>query len=140
MELALFPVWDSPAERKQELAACAQVSVRCGLPLTEEALSRLWGRRGEALRRAGRVEFGESVLPELVRAFCDSPWVDSGTWEETLGELLELFYQFKNDFPVSDDRLLSAMRRVYDGPAHGTTELLADRLPEYLTGEGDGHA
>ena len=135
MEFALTPVWDSPAERRRELAACAGVSARYGLPLTAEALSRLWEQRGEALRRSGRVEFGESVLPELVRAFCDSPYAEDGTWEETLGELVELFYQFKNDFPIPDGDLLSAMRRVYDGPAHGTAELLADRLPEYLRGE-----
>ena len=106
-----------------------------GLRLTQEECLALAEGRERALTDTGRVEFGEGILPRLIHQFCDSPYVDSKTWAETLEELQGLFYCFKNEFPLSDEDLLAAMRAVFDGPAHGALELLPDRLPGYLAGE-----
>ena len=128
----------TPLPRTEEtiraLEACGRMTERFGLTLSHQQMAALAAGRGEALRDTGRVEFGEGILPRLIHRFCDSPHLDSETWAETLGELQSLFYCFKNEFSLSDDSLLDAMRAVFDGPAHGSLELLADRLPGYLTG------
>ena len=70
--------------------------------------------RQEALRDAGRVEFGESALSHLVRAFCGSPWVERETWAETLAALQELFYLLRGEVRGSDAELAVAMASVFN--------------------------
>lgn len=118
----------------RELAPCNRMSARYGLTLTEEEQVNLARARLRALDHAGRVEFGGSVLPRLIHGFCDSPWLTSEDYALTLEELQELFYHFKNATGdrLSDEELIAALRAVFDGPAHGTVELLADTSPATL--------
>lgn len=118
----------SSLDRTAELLRCNRVTERFGLTLSEEQCRRLMLRRAEALRAAGRVEPGESALPGLAAAFCGSPYVSRETWEETLGELTELFYHFKGACGerLGDDELIAAMVSLYDGFAGGSVERLSD--------------
>ena len=113
------------------LARCAEALERYGLGLTAAEQARLWGRWRQALRDTGRVELGESILPRLALAFCDSPWVERETWTETLEELAELFCREKERRETADDALLGRMRRLFDD-GRGSTELLAVFLEEEL--------
>lgn len=99
-----------------------------GLILSESALQRLLLLRTEALQQAGRVELGGGVLEKLIAAFCDSPYVVQSKYEDTLTELQELFYYFKNECRdlVTDDELLDAMRLIFNSVAHGSVEFLGD--------------
>lgn len=81
----------------QALAQANQVTSRYGLVLTEQQMLSLTQRRQEALVATGRVEFGDGVLHLLAETFCDSPFLCPANYEETLGELQELFYYFKNE-------------------------------------------
>ena len=94
MEWILMPV-SPPEETVRALAACNQRTERFGLTLSPRQMAALASGRREALRSTGRVEFGEGILPRLIHQFCDSPYVDSETWAETLEELQGLFYCFK---------------------------------------------
>ena len=51
------------------------LSLRYGLALTETQIQALVNERFQSLVTAGRVEFGEGVLPRLIYAFCDSPYI-----------------------------------------------------------------
>ena len=99
-----------------------------GLTLSEPALRRLFLHRAETLKQTGRVEMGEGVLEKLITVFCDSPYIVQSQYEDTLAELQELFYYFKNECRdlVTDDELLDAMRLIYNGVAHGSLEYLGD--------------
>ena len=79
------------------------------------------------LRKTGRIELGDGVAPKLAAAFCDSPYVTKENYEETLHELIELFYGFKNETydVVGDDALIGYMKRAFDGECHGSLELLS---------------
>ena len=101
-------------------------------------------RRAAALRDTGRVEFGEGILPKLIYAFYDSPWLDPDHYADTLAELQDLFYYYKNESlgRLTDDALLAAMRKAFDGPAQGSLEYLGDTALDRLCrelrgGEGD---
>ena len=112
---------------KEEIRCCEELNRLHGLTLTEEEITELVALRGEALRNTGRVEFSGGILPKLIRAFCDSPYIDRQNYAATLGELQDAFYYFKNESEdrFSDDELITFMAKVFNGQAHGSAEVLA---------------
>lgn len=98
------------------------------LPLTQTQRAMLAQREREALSRCGRIDFSGGILPRLCEAFADSPCIQSAELAETLAELTELFYAFKNltHDALSDEELLGAMVRLFDGPAQGSLTALSD--------------
>ena len=112
---------------KEEIRCCNDLNRLYGLTLTEADITELVELRAEALRRTGRVEFGGGILPKLIRACCKSPYIDPAHYAETLGELQEVFYYFKNESNdlFSDDDLIEFMERVFNNQAHGAAEVLS---------------
>lgn len=111
---------------RSDLALCNAKSAQYGLALSEEQIRGLAERRVEALRSTGRVEFGRGVLVELVTAFCDSSFLSQETYDETLADLQDVFYQLKEDSDeqVPDQELIDAMRHAFDTEANGSTDYL----------------
>ena len=103
------------------------VTERFGLSLSPAQSLRLGVRYAEILRETERVGLDEGILPELAIALCDSPYVRQETWEDTLGELAELFYRFKGACGerLTDAALLAALTALYNGYAGGCAEQIA---------------
>ena len=122
------------ASAKDEIRCCNELNRLYGLELTEEDITELVELRGQALRSTGRVEFGGGILPKLIRAFCRSPYVDPNNYAATLGELQDAFYYFKNEAEdrFSDDELIEFMEKLFNGPAHGSTDVLTTISLEQL--------
>lgn len=120
--------WEGKALRRAETA-----SARFGLTLPPEALARLGEERRRVLRETRRLELGEGILPQLILAFCDSPYLTQENWEEDLTELQALFYHFKNETrdTLPDDELLCAMAWVFREQG-GSLERLSQAEPEAL--------
>jgi hypothetical protein len=118
----------------QELRDCNGFTGQFGLSLREEQIQSLVARRFGALRDTGRVEFGGGILPKLIYAFCDSPYISQETYEDTITELQDLFYYYKNESEdrLSDDELISFMKTVFDGRAQGSLDYLAGTSLEEL--------
>ena len=117
-------------------ARCERADILTATPFLSpaEQAEALAVSRQENLRSAGRIEFGGGIIRLLAEAFCDSPYVNRQNWEETLHDLLELFYSFKNETwdAVSDRDLIAFMRQAFNGSCCGCLELLADReLPAF---------
>lgn len=112
----------------QELAKVNALAQRYGLELSMAQLESLGQTERQTLADTGRVCFGESILPVLVYAFCDSPYMAPSDAAETLQTLVELFYQLKTETQdaLSDDELITAMAAIFNGPAHGSLLYLAD--------------
>ena len=128
LETAPAP-WEEKALQRAETAA-----ERFGLRLSPEAYERLGEERRRALRETRRLELGEGILPALILAFCDySPYLCQDRWEESLGELQSLFYQFKNETrdALPDAELIAAMARVFEAKG-GSLTALAMTEPEAL--------
>lgn len=104
------------------------------LVLKPEEVAFLAKRRVEVLRGTARVEFGEGILPRLVAAFRNSPYIAPADFAGTVNELLECFYHFKNEGmeALPDDELLAFMEEQFDGPCRGSVEYLQGTLLENL--------
>lgn len=99
-----------------ELSASAETAARYGLALDAQAVAAIAGRRSAALAETGRVELGESAVPKIVTAFCDSPYLLQEEFAETVGRLTEAFYEYKNEDGdrMTDDELITCLRACYD--------------------------
>lgn len=131
-EMSLLSLQLSAA--KEEIRRCNDLNQIYGLTLTESDITELVELRGNALRSTGRVEFSGGILPKLIRAFCKSPYVDPYNYATTLGELQDAFYYFKNESEdrFSDDELIEFMANIFNGQAHGSTEVLTSISLEEL--------
>ena len=117
-----------------ELRECNELVAQFGLTLSETQIQSLVERRFDALRDTGRIEFGEGVLKKLIFSFCDSPYLTQENFEETIVELQDSFYYFKNESMdrLSDDELIDFMSIVFNGRAQGSLEYLSGTSLEEL--------
>lgn len=128
---------------RQELSECNAFSEQYGLTLSDSEIEELIECRTNALKDSGRVEFSGGILPKLIYAFCDSPYIDRDDWESTLAELQEAFYYFKSDSKdkYTDDELIEFMVKVFNGRAQGSAEYLIgtslDSLCRYARSDYD---
>ncbi len=117
-----------------ELRECNDFTVNYGLYLSDTQIRELAARRFEALRNTGRVEFKKGILKKLIAEFCDSPYITQDNYEETIIELQDSFYYFKNESQdrIPDDELISFMKRSFDGRCQGSLEYLSGTTLEEL--------
>lgn len=113
----------------EEVLQCNEETSRYGLTLTPEQAAALVETRFQALQKTGRIEFGGGVIDKIIHAFGDSPYINGENYEETLHDLIEIFYEYKNETfeRISDDDLIQWMRTSFNGNCHGSVELLAGR-------------
>ncbi len=114
---------------KQEMGKildCNGKTIRLGLELTKEETKQLVACEYQTLRECGRVQFTESILPKLIETFCDSAYIQQEEYLETLEELQEIFFFYKNESgdKLSDDELLECMKQQYEKVCHGDLEYL----------------
>ena len=131
-EFGLTPFAAMAARDAADVAACNDLTARFGLTLGGAQIQRLIKSRFEALRDMGRVEMGEGVLKKLIFAFCDSPFMEQDTYEQTLAGLQETFYYFKNESmeALGDDELIAIMRLRFDNECEGSLEYLQETALE----------
>lgn len=117
-----------------ELRACNEITLKYGLSLSEEQIQNIVNKRFEALKDTGRIEFGHGILKKLIAEFCDSPYIMQDNYEDTILELQDSFYYFKNESNdlIPDEELISYMRNCFDGICQGSLEYLNDVTLEDL--------
>jgi len=134
---ALNPIRQTERQLRQKLRESNALSARFGLSLDEQSIAALSQARAETLAETGRVEFGVSVLPDMVEAFCDSPYLMQDEYEATLAGLMEAFYTYKNETrdQIADDELLGRMRACFDA-YEGSMDAVTGMSLEALFGKG----
>jgi len=112
-----------------EVIKCNGYTERFGLTLTSAQASELVETRAIALNENGRIEFGGGVIDKIINEFCDSPYISMHNYTQTIHELLEIFYYYKNETLdlVSDDDLIKHMKTAFDGICQGSLDLLSGR-------------
>jgi hypothetical protein len=103
-----------------------QYTQKYGLSLSEEDTQLLLAGRKDTLRAERRVEFGQSILPKIIFAFCDSSYINQNDYRDTLIRLQEIFYLYKNEMmdEITDDELLEFMREQYEEVCFGDLDYL----------------
>ena len=99
-----------------------------GLSLSDEDAEILVADRRDSLHKQRRVEFGEGILPKLIFAFCDSPYIYQDNYVDTIGRLQDIFYLYKNESmdEATDDELIDFMKEQFEGECQGSLEHLED--------------
>ena len=122
-------------QNAEALLALNEKTAEYGLSLTEAQAASLAETQSAELKKAGRIELGAGMAEKLVLAFCDSPYLNAANYEQTLHELFECFYAFKNETSdvLSDKTLLIFMRNAFDHVCGGSTEQFGGTLRSYLT-------
>ena len=106
---------------------CNETTSKYGLVLSDNQISNILERRKEILKEKGRVELREGIIDILIKEFCDSPFINQENYAETLYELIEIFYEYKNETMdlITDDELISFMKKSFDGICQGDLEYLS---------------
>lgn len=118
-------------KRKQieitNIKKCNEYTSQYGLVLSDNQISNLLERRKETLKETGRIEFREGIIDKLIKEFCDSPYINQENYAETLYELIEIFYEYKNETMdlITDDELIEFMKKSFDGICQGDLEYLS---------------
>jgi hypothetical protein len=131
----LLAIYDSIIIKQSyaEIQQCNEETLEYGLKLSEEDIKDVISTRSEALSSSGRVEFGGGIIKKIIFMFCDSPYISQFHYAETLNDLIETFYYYKNETidKLSDDELIEAMKNFFDNQCQGSMELLKHK---YLDG------
>lgn len=111
---------------KAEVLSANQYTEKYGLSLSEEDVKLLAAERQNVLKKERRAEFGESILPKIIYAFCDSGYVSRSNYVETLIRLQEIFFLYKNETAdeLTDDELLTFMREQFEDVCFGDLDYL----------------
>ena len=118
-------------KRKQieiaNIKKCNEYTTQYGLILSDDQINNLLERRKETLRETGRIEFREGIIDKLIKEFCNSPYINQENYAETLYELIEIFYEYKNETMdlITDDELIEFMKKSFDGICQGDLEYLS---------------
>lgn len=116
------------AERQvmDKILLCNKDTKKYGLLLTERQALALSQTRTASLKENKRVEFGNGIVDKLIMAVCDSPYITQEIYEDTLHELINLFYDLKNNTwdRVSDNELIDFIKTAFNGCCHGSMDLL----------------
>lgn len=117
-----------------EIKKCNEITMKYGVTLSDTQIENLINKRFESLKNTGRIEFGDSILKELIEAFCDSPYIIQENYEETLEELQDIFYFFKGEAmdQIADDELIEFMKEYFNGECQGSIEYLSGTNLEEL--------
>ncbi len=138
-QLSLIPFSRSGAV---DIARCNAVAAKFGIKLSQSEADALSDARIRSLRRTGRVEFEGAVIDKLVITFCDSPFLMQDGFADAMEDIIEMFYEFKNDTldEVDDDDAIALMKRMFDGQCMGSLDWLSDDLGRYARGIRRGEA
>ena len=130
MENYLDLINDDEKNEILKIKECNKLTNKYGLMLNEKQIYNLLDNKGDVLKSTGRIEFRNGVVEKIIKEFCDSPYINQDDYERILNELIEVFYEYKNQTldMVTDDDLIKFMRRAFDGICKGDIEYLSGTI------------
>ena len=110
----------------QQILDTNQYTERFGLALSREDAELLTEERKKTLKKEGRVEFCQGVLPKIIQVFCDSCYITQDNYTDTLVRLQEIFFLYKNEMldEITDDELLEFMKEQFENVCFGDLDYL----------------
>lgn len=114
------------------ILSCNVETEKYGLVLNEQQALALSQTCTYALKETKRIEFNGCMVNKLILAFCNSPYITEENYEDILHELINLFYELKNNTwdMISDDGLLVFLKDSFNGECSGSIELVSEKALE----------
>lgn len=114
----------------EEIIKTNEFSKEYYLKLDEKDVKEIINTRNTALKTSGRIEFNGQIITKIIEKFCDSPYISQYNYSDTINELVEIFYNYKNETMdlIGDDELIEIMKKYFDGYCQGSLELLEGRV------------
>ena len=106
---------------------CNEFTYKYGLMLNDAQIESLIEKRIDILKNTGRIVFRTGIIDKIIKEFCDSPYINQENYVLTLYDLLDIFYEYKNETMdlVTDDELIKFMKKAFNGVCKGDTEYLS---------------
>lgn len=113
-----------------EIIECNEKTKEYGLKLSEMDVKELIKTRKYALDRSGRIEFNGEIIDKIILKFCDSPYISQYNYGDKINELVEIFYNYKNETmdEIGDEELIDIMKEYFDNYCQGSVELLEGKV------------
>lgn len=113
-----------------EIIKCNKKTNEYGLKLTDKDVKELINTRKIALNKSERLEFNGKIIDKIIINFCDSPYISQYNYSDTINELVEIFYNYKNETldVIGDDELIEIMNENFDNYCQGSLELLEGKV------------
>ncbi|MBP3464316.1 MAG: hypothetical protein J6K45_07570 [Clostridia bacterium] len=122
----------NPKEKNEiaDIKKCNEYISQYGLILSDNQIKSILEKRREILKETGRIELRKGILDKLIKEFCDSPYMNQENFVQNLYELIEIFYEYKNETMdlLTDDELLDFMKKSFDETAKGDLEYLSGTI------------
>jgi len=118
-------------KRKQieisNIKKCNEYTSKYGLTLSDNQINNIIEKRKDSLKETGRVEFREGIIDKLIKEFCDSPYITQENYAQTIYELIDIFYEYKNETMdlITDDEMIKFMKQSFDGICQGDLDYLS---------------
>lgn len=129
-----LPVSMMKQQTAVDIKKCNDFTSKYGLVLTDQEIQTLVEHRKETLERNGRIEFRGGIIQKIIMTFADSSYIYQDNYLETLLELQDCFYYFKNESleEMTDDELINLMKEYFDGECQGSIEYLESTVLENI--------
>lgn len=117
-----------------DIISCNQKTMAYGLSLTKQQALALMETRQNVLLKTKRLELKGNIIEQIIDALYDSPFVSKDNYEDILHELVELFYELKNETwdLISDHDLICFMKKSFNHECQGSLEILHDELSRLI--------
>lgn len=117
-----------------KIANCNKILNKYGININEKEVMKIAKRRTESLKQYGRIELGDWIIPKIIKEFSDSPYVSQKNFSNTICELIDIFYYYKNETKdlIGDEKLIEFMKKYYDELAHGDLDYLSSKIMEKM--------
>ncbi|MEG1004152.1 DUF6323 family protein [Clostridium sp.] len=113
-----------------DILKCNELTKEYGLKMNEKEIKELIKTRAVALKTSNRIEFNGQIINKIIETFCDSPYISQYNYSDTINNLLEIFYNYKNETLdyIGDDELIEIMKEHFDNYCQGSLELLEGKV------------
>lgn len=103
-----------------------ELTLKYGLKLTDKEINNLIDYKNNILKEIGRVEILDNTLENLIYEFCDSNYIDSENYYQTLYDLTNIFYTYQNEFchKLTDEQIIKYLKVNFENNCASSIELL----------------
>lgn len=129
MDLILYNI----SKKELDLVEKSNVNInRFGLSITRKEAKEIIISKNETLKKYKRIEFSYGLTEKIIYIFSDSEYIDRNNYIDTIKDLVDIFYNFKNETEdkLTDDELLNFMREQFDDVCYGDLGYLRDTCLE----------